>query len=629
MTLAVDNYNSLFGNNVTNVTIDQFSTAQPEIWILSIGLAGSGHSIAEITDTLNLAWTLLVQQNSNAPSQSVWTAQVSSIVPQSSPDAITLTASATISNFNVEIVGISGVPTSSYFDEVLSTGQTGTTAHGSNSIPTISGITTANANDIIIALMKQGGNLTQTAGAGFSLAGTNPNSSSGAIEYEIVSSTQSSISVPFGTASGSGNSWSMAVMALKQAAGPPTKQPDTYSSINAVNNYLAATTDPLITNVRSSWQSATPPYFKTLANAGQQNRLADVYSPIGIIVDALALEALKQPSKLYSQPPLLPTLPPVDERYGFPGVYPSLPVKLPFILGSVAITSSFALFLVPGIQKLFPVEILGYMQSSATVAPTSLFVPPPPTQQATVILPQGSRNFIEVTGALNDAFNQQPKKLTLDPPFPSAGYFSAYAGLYRENPAVLAYLLDLQTKQPTALTVGAPVFAILPPIIIGTPPTYVPGIDNLFPDEIKGFMLIDALTYPRHLTVDPPFVIPRSDVGTQLNADVYGFRTEIQDYLRDLQPEYPRSLTVNPVNTANLVAPILPQFIFTLKPEIMAYIEELKKQQPRYPYSASFTDEFTSLIQNVPFTIGSVSVKKGSSNLYVLKGASATNVDVV
>lgn len=133
----------------------------------------------------------------------------------------TLTAQATTINLNgtplialASVFGVSGANTSSISDSNVSLPATAT---GSSSVPTTSSVSTSNANDIIIAGVGELSNTTQGAGTGFTLidAFTGAGTTGIGSEYQVVSSTQSSISVKFTLSS---TNWAMIVDAIQQAS---------------------------------------------------------------------------------------------------------------------------------------------------------------------------------------------------------------------------------------------------------------------------------------------------------------------------------------------------------------------------------------------------------------------------
>jgi hypothetical protein len=136
-----------------------------------------------------------------------------------SNDVISLGESGSSSYNTVAIAfGISGANTLSPFDSNSGLPRTRT---GTSGTPTVTGVSTSNANDIIIGLVGYRNNATgETAAAGYTLIasqtyGTGSSQQWGAAEYKIVSSTQSSVSVSWGV-NLSSNDWAMIADAIAQ-----------------------------------------------------------------------------------------------------------------------------------------------------------------------------------------------------------------------------------------------------------------------------------------------------------------------------------------------------------------------------------------------------------------------------
>ncbi len=162
----------------------------------------------------------------------VWYAIASS--PLSSL-AITVTLSGATDDCSIIAFGISGANTASPWDPNVSVpaGATGSTA----SIPTASGVSTTDANDMILGFagVLTAGDAsfpTETAGSGFSLVttpvdGGGVGGSEASLEYKVVSATQSSSTVTFGTTTDSSDRWIMEADAI-QASPAPTSGADVY-----------------------------------------------------------------------------------------------------------------------------------------------------------------------------------------------------------------------------------------------------------------------------------------------------------------------------------------------------------------------------------------------------------------
>jgi hypothetical protein len=114
---------------------------------------------------------------------------------------------------------IAGANTTSPFDQSHS--GLPYTATGTSGTPTVTGVSTSNANDIIIGLVGYTGtNTNETAATGYNLIASQTYSTSqqwGAAEYETVTSPQSGVSVSWGT-NPNASYWTMIVDAIKQAS---------------------------------------------------------------------------------------------------------------------------------------------------------------------------------------------------------------------------------------------------------------------------------------------------------------------------------------------------------------------------------------------------------------------------
>jgi hypothetical protein len=130
------------------------------------------------------------------------------------------TVSATISsgqkshNMCIQVIGITGANTANPFDPRNGLPYT---ASGSSGTPTVSGVYTSNANDMLLAFEGDQSSSPQTPGSGFNAPATllhNVKSQGNNAEYKIVGSFQSNISVGFGS---SASNWVMIVDAVQRA----------------------------------------------------------------------------------------------------------------------------------------------------------------------------------------------------------------------------------------------------------------------------------------------------------------------------------------------------------------------------------------------------------------------------
>jgi uncharacterized membrane protein len=160
------------------------------------------------------------------------TAAASSMVVQ-----VTL-GTGTAGDASIVVFGVSGANTGSPWDPNVATLPASTTSASGATAPSVSPVTTNSAADMILGfsgILDPTTNAppTETAGSAFSLittqsdGGTAAGRSEAAAEYEVVSATQTSISVAFGTAVSATNGWIMIGDAI-QAASASTPGADVY-----------------------------------------------------------------------------------------------------------------------------------------------------------------------------------------------------------------------------------------------------------------------------------------------------------------------------------------------------------------------------------------------------------------
>ena len=150
----------------------------------------------------------------------VWWAAAASAL---SSKTITVTLSGSIDDASIVAFGVSGANTATPWDANGALPATATGASSAN--PTVNGVSTSNANDMLLgftglSLPGSGTPATETAGAGYTLIQTQVNggatgASEAAAEYKVVAATQSSVSVAFATAN---TNWIMTGDAI-QASG--------------------------------------------------------------------------------------------------------------------------------------------------------------------------------------------------------------------------------------------------------------------------------------------------------------------------------------------------------------------------------------------------------------------------
>lgn len=134
--------------------------------------------------------------------------------------SVSVTFSTTADSGVIQAFGIAGANTSSPFDANGSLPAINKDQSALTTQPTVSGISTTNANDMLISCMNTQKDATETAGTGYTLIDTQNNTGGAVVdttaadEFQIVSSTQSSISATFGT---NVEGWGMIVDAIQKA----------------------------------------------------------------------------------------------------------------------------------------------------------------------------------------------------------------------------------------------------------------------------------------------------------------------------------------------------------------------------------------------------------------------------
>jgi hypothetical protein len=218
----------------SSCNISLTTTGSPDLIVVACGVPDTGSGNAHCTKPTSSATGLgsfsfrASEALSTTNNVTEWYAVASNTLT-----AATITCNLSAStNFGCNVFGISDSNTASPFDSnaALPAKNTGTTS----SKPTVSTVSTSNANDMLIGLTEDKGSTTQTGGTCAGSSCTLIQSTAGApvvaTEKLVVASTQSSQSVAFGTLTGSGNSWAMIVDAVKQAY---VTQPITCTTANS------------------------------------------------------------------------------------------------------------------------------------------------------------------------------------------------------------------------------------------------------------------------------------------------------------------------------------------------------------------------------------------------------------
>lgn len=201
-TLALDGHNSGQSQTSANPSATLTTTSTNDVIVAFVFISGSasGFSVNSMSGT-GISWqgsarSKLTGFQGGINDLELWYGTASGTL-----STVSITANlsgGTITRSRLNVFGLSGANTGSISDPNASLPKTGSGA--ASSTPSLSGISTSNANDVIIAGTGTAFATIQTGGSGFTLIDSN--SASGAAladEYQIVSSTQSSISAAFGT----------------------------------------------------------------------------------------------------------------------------------------------------------------------------------------------------------------------------------------------------------------------------------------------------------------------------------------------------------------------------------------------------------------------------------------------
>ena len=152
-----------------------------------------------------------------------------------SSQVITATLSGNSNSATITVFAISGGNTTTPFDVNVSLPATASDITGTSTVPTVSGVSTTNANTVLLSLVcLPGNNVTLTDPSGFTRIGLvsgfsgSPNFTNGSSQSDrnIVSLSQSSISVAYSTVA----NWGMLVDAVQAAGAAATLPPQRAST---------------------------------------------------------------------------------------------------------------------------------------------------------------------------------------------------------------------------------------------------------------------------------------------------------------------------------------------------------------------------------------------------------------
>ncbi|MGH7115258.1 MAG: hypothetical protein ACREE9_12265 [Stellaceae bacterium] len=188
MPIAIDGSASVGGASGSSTSIS-LSTANKGdiIFLVELDVLTSGEA-RTVTDDAGLTWTHRAGAMAAGQQLNVWTAFSSGIL---SSDSITVTLPTSCSFFSMIAFGISGAPSSAYFDTNASLPAL------ANSTSADAVISTSNADDMLLGFYRYTAVLTPSAGAGWTAIDT-PTNGALLAEYKLVSTVQTNLSIPYG-----------------------------------------------------------------------------------------------------------------------------------------------------------------------------------------------------------------------------------------------------------------------------------------------------------------------------------------------------------------------------------------------------------------------------------------------
>jgi len=221
------------GTESKSVSASLTTTSSNDVIIVTAGTSSSSTTVKSVTDTGGHTWThRQTKTGSPSVSEEEWyTIAATSLTA----DSITVTWSASGDNV-FSAFGVSGANTASPFDPHSGLPATAT---GSGTSPTVS-VSTSHSNDFIFGLLANEHTSaaichTETLGGGFSQIDAENSLGSNTCmnsdqEYQVVSSTQNNLGIPFSTNSGGSNQWAEIGDAIQSGSSSTTTTTITSSS---------------------------------------------------------------------------------------------------------------------------------------------------------------------------------------------------------------------------------------------------------------------------------------------------------------------------------------------------------------------------------------------------------------
>lgn len=185
MALALDGTAHANSTTFTSVTATLTTANANDLIIAIVTSNPATGNVVSIASAHTTGWTLRKKQAVAGGNIEEWVGKASSALTS---EVITFTMGASITFTTIDVFGVSGADTTIIWDSNGALPDFGTN--------TLRSITTSNTNDFLIGAYRFGGTATPTQGAGWTkISGANFQ----LVEYQIVSATQSGLSVTIGT----------------------------------------------------------------------------------------------------------------------------------------------------------------------------------------------------------------------------------------------------------------------------------------------------------------------------------------------------------------------------------------------------------------------------------------------
>lgn len=214
MAIALDGHATGGAASATSTTVTLTTTSTNDIIVVqAVGVNAGAVTVSSVSDVAGLIWAKrkALVFNTNDTLEVWWAYSPSAL----SGDVITVTMSAALTTIALNAFGINGANTATPWD---ANGALPATNTGSNSTPTVTSVSTTFAPTILLGFSAELTNLTETAGAAYTLIDSNTVGAvvTAANQYITASSVQSSVTQAFGTTTTA--NWSMIADAIQGQA---------------------------------------------------------------------------------------------------------------------------------------------------------------------------------------------------------------------------------------------------------------------------------------------------------------------------------------------------------------------------------------------------------------------------